>query len=83
MTDSEIIWKFLTYEYTNNDTAIYLYVHGNIKTPQTSLSHVLNTAKQVFYPAMPEYIILSVVKAFLEDKKNKYIKGEIKLKPLY
>jgi hypothetical protein len=42
---------------------------------------VLST--QIFCPPLSEFFVLEIVKNFLEDKKNLYKKGLIKVKSFY
>lgn len=83
MEDSVIIWKFLTREYTNDHPVVYLYVCGNVRSPKTAIDKAMSLLKEIFYPAMSEHLIKTVMTAFLEQKKKQYMKGEIIVKPLY
>jgi len=83
MSDSEIIWKFLEREFLDEHPAIYLYCCGNVRSPKTAIDKLEVITKKIFYPAMSIYLIKSVIKGFLENKKKLYIKGLIKIKPLY
>jgi Sec-independent protein secretion pathway component TatC len=83
MSDSEIIWKFLEREFPNEHPAIYLYCCGNVKSPFTAIEKLMTISLLIFYPIMAEQYIKTVVKGFLENKKKLYLKGLIKVKPLY
>lgn len=83
MEDSVIIWKFLTREYTNDHPVVYLYVCGNVRSPKTAIDKAMILLKLIFYPAMTEQLIKTVLIAFLDNKKKLYMKGEITVKPLY
>jgi hypothetical protein len=83
MSDSEIIWKFLDREYLDDNPVIYLYCCGNVRSPKTAIDKVSRFTEKIFYPAMTEQLIKTVIIAFLENKKKLYIKGLIKIKPIY
>lgn len=83
MTDSIIIWKFLNSEFPDDHQAIYLYVCGNVRSPQTAIDQIMRITRKVFCPAISEEYVKMVVKGFLDRKKRSYINGEIKVKPLY
>ena len=81
MSDSEIIWKFLTSEYLDDHVVVYLYCSGNIITSKTSIDHAFNFLKQIFCPAIPESLVKSTVTAYLNYKKKQYNNAEINIKP--
>ena len=83
MEDSIIIWNFLTREYPDTHQVIYLYVCGNVRSPNTAISQIKKITDKVFLPAMTEHYIQIVIKGFLEFKKSQYLKGEIQVKPIY
>jgi hypothetical protein len=83
MSDSEIIWKFLSREYQDDHVAIYLYCSGNVRIPKTAIDRVLNFTKQIFCPAMSELLVKYTIIAYLDNKKRQYKRAEIKIKPLY
>lgn len=83
MSDSEIIWKFLQREYDDSHPVVYLYVMGQAGSRQTAINKIMNLTKIIFCPFIDENYVLVVVKAFLNDKKLKYKKGEIKVKSIY
>lgn len=83
MSDSEIIWKFLDREYLNDNPVIYLYCCGNVRSPKTAITKMAELTNKIFCPAMTEQLIQTVIVGFLENKKKLYMKGIIKIKPLY
>ena len=83
MQDSTIIWKFLNREYDNDHPVVYLYACGNVRSPKTAVDRIMGLTRKIFYPAMTEQLIKTVVIAFLDNKKKLYMKGEIKIKSLY
>jgi len=83
MSDSEIIWKFLTHEYLDDSLVIYLYICGNTRTTQSSINSVLETTQSVFNDTIKKPIQLSAIKAFLIYKKKQYDKGLVKVKAPY
>ena len=83
MQDSTIIWNFLTREYSDEHPVIYLYACGQVRSKTTAIQKVMELVKPIFYPAMDEVLLKTVVTAFFEFKRKQYMKGEIKVKPLY
>ena len=83
MTDSELILKFLNREYGNDNTIIYLYVCGNVRSAQRAKDQLFNFMNNIFFPAIPEIEIRKVIQEFLEINKMRYLKGEIAVKPFY
>ena len=83
MSDSEIIWKFLTREYQDDHVVVYLYCCGNVRSPKTAIDRVSEFCNQIFCPAIPEWLIKHTIKAYLEHKKKQYQRAEIKIKPIY
>jgi hypothetical protein len=83
MTDSTIIWKFLTYEYPDDHPVVYLYVCGNVRSPKTAIDKSMLLLREIFAPAMSEHTIKTVLIAYLDRKKKQYLKGEIRVKALY
>ena len=37
MTDSAMIWKFLSREFPDDHPVIYMYVCGNVRSPKTAI----------------------------------------------
>jgi hypothetical protein len=83
MTDSIIIWNFLTKEYQNDSPVVFLYVCGNVRSPKTAIDRATDLVTQIFHPTIPEYIIRATIKGFFEMKKKQYMRGEFKPKPIY
>jgi hypothetical protein len=83
MSDSEIIWKFLEREFLDEHPVIYIYCKGNKRSSTTAITKISDITNPIFYPAMSDFLIRTVIKGFLENKKKQYIKGLIKIKPLY
>lgn len=83
MSDSEIIWKFLSREFPNDHPAIYIYVCGKTRSETTASNKLLEHTKPIFYPPMSEQIIKSTIKGYLNWKKKQYVNGEIKVKSVY
>jgi hypothetical protein len=83
MTDSEIIWSFLTRHVPNEHTSIYLYCCGNVRSPNTAKEELFNSFKQVFHNAMPEYLVKATIEGFLENKKRLYKSHQITIRPFY
>ena len=83
MSDTELICKFLTREYQDEHPIIFIYVRGSDRSKKTAVERALENAKQVFFPAIPDYVIKASVKKFLEKKQKLYKEGLISIKPLY
>lgn len=83
MTDSELIWKFLSGEFQDTHPVVYLYACGNIHSPKTAIDKAMGITKKIFNPCITDPYLLSVIKGYLDHKKKQYIKGEIKIIPLY
>lgn len=83
MSDSEIIWKYLDREYPNEHLVVYLYVCGNVRSNKRAFTTVVDAINVIFYPAMNDAIIKATVEGFLENKRKRYQKGEIKVKSIY
>lgn len=83
MTDSELIWKFLVREYTDEHPVIYLYVSNHPRSSQNAIDKVVSFTKEIFWPVYPDTLIKPVVKRYLDYKKEQYMRGEISVKPIY
>lgn len=83
MEDSTIIWKFLAREYPDSHQAVYLYVCGTVRSPKTGIYQIMSLTKKVFGPSMNDHFIRTVIIGYLDYKKKQYLKGEIKVKPIY
>jgi hypothetical protein len=83
MSDSRIIWKFLSREFTDDSPVIYLYVCGNTRSPVTAVDNAMKILTPIFCPVLSENFVKSVLIGFLDRKKEDYKKGLIKVKPLY
>ena len=75
MSDSEIIWKFLAREYQDDHVVVYLYCCGNVRSPKTAAERVFEFTKQIFCPAIPEWLVKSTITAYLDYKKKQYKNG--------
>lgn len=83
MQDSIFIWNFLTREYPDNHPVIYLYSRETLRSPVTAIRNVMEASEQIFCPPITKDYLLTVVKGFLEMKKKQYLRGEIKINPIY
>jgi hypothetical protein len=83
MTDSEILWKFISREFPDDHMVIYLYVCGNIRSPVTAIDKAMNLLEKIFCPPYDPNYVKTILKGFLERKKDQYKKGLVKVKPLY
>ena len=83
MQDSNIIWNFIAREYGDDHPIIYLYACGNVRSPKTATDKAMDLLRKIFYPAMSEHLIKTVLIAYLDFKKKQYLNGEIKIKSIY
>lgn len=83
MKDSNLILKFLIKEYPNDSIAIYLYCCGNVISQSNAINKITETTKEIFTPFIEEQYIKSIIKSFLEFKKNEYKLGYFSVKPIY
>ena len=83
MSDSIIIWNFLQREFPDDHPAIYIYVCGQKRSEITAIDKLMFLSKQIFCPPLSEPFVLSVVKSYLERKKQAYKNGQIKVKSFY
>jgi hypothetical protein len=83
MTDSSIIWKFLSREFPDDHVVIYLYVCGNVRSPQNAMDKAMLITEKIFCPPLDVIFVKTVLKGFLDMKKEQYKKALIKVKPIY
>lgn len=83
MTDSEIIWKYLSFEILDSHLCVYLYVCGNVRSPKIAIDKIVSLVKPIFSQAIHEDVILSTINDYLENKKRQYLAGEIKVVSIY
>jgi len=83
MTDSKIIWKYLSREIQDSHLVVYLYCCGNVRSPKIAIDKITKLIKPIFSQAIDEDVILAVVKDYLENKKRQYLAGEIKVVSIY
>lgn len=83
MSDSEIIWKFLSKEFTDEHPIIYLFVTNKPRSSKNALDKAVNETKLIFGDVYPDSLIKPVVGRFLESKKKDYMCGKIQVKPIY
>jgi DNA-dependent RNA polymerase auxiliary subunit epsilon len=83
MTDSKIIWRFLNSELTNDHPAVYLYACGQKRSQITAVEQALKIVNEIFCPPYTVEFLKTLVKAFLEYKKEEYINNKIQVTPIY
>jgi hypothetical protein len=83
MTDSEIIWKFLTRELNDSHPALYLYCLGDNSQKTKAINTQIDLCIKVFSLLIKRTMISTVVKAFLEYKLGEYKKGNVKITSRY
>jgi hypothetical protein len=79
MTESEIIWKFLSRELNDSHPALYLYCIGNNSQKTNAINTQIDLCIKVFSVMVQRTLISTVVKAFLEYKLSEYKKGNLKI----
>jgi hypothetical protein len=83
MSESTIIWKFLSREFPDNHSVVFLHVCGNIRSQQNAMDKALKICLPIFTPPMTEQYVKTVIKGFLDMKKKQYLRGEIRVNPIY
>lgn len=82
-TQTELILKFLNREFKDDHPSIFIYCRGyQVRSKDTSKRNILKYIKVIFQP-MSDSDLLEVIEEFLNDKREKYKKGLIKIKSLY
>lgn len=82
-TDRELIIKCLNREFKDNHPAVYLYVHGHVRTKNTAIFNLMKYARIVFYNCFDDNYLEKHIVEFLNYKKEQYENNEIKVKPFY
>lgn len=82
MSDSIIIWKYLTRAYPDSHQAIYQYCNS-ISNRKIAIDILINDVKKVFGSAITESYIRQTVIGFLANKKKEYMLGNITITPIY
>lgn len=83
MTDTTIIWRYLNRVIMDDHPSIYIYCTSYaIRSRETAFNNIMRLTKNVFTP-LPDSLIISTIKQFLEFKRKAYLKGEVRVKPLY
>ena len=83
MSESELVWKFLSRRYHNQHPIIGCYINGNSETKLYTTRLILDSTKEVFYPAFNEANLLVTIKAYLEFKSKQHQLNEFKINELY
>jgi hypothetical protein len=83
MSDSNIIWKFLQRQFPDDHPVIYIYVCGQKRSEITAIDKMMSLSKQIFCPTISENFVNTIVKSYLDRKKNDYKLGKIKVKSIY
>ena len=83
MTDSAMIWKFFSREFPDDHPVIYMYVCGNVRSPKTAIDKAMIISELIFCPTFEVSFVKTILKGFLDMKKDQYTKALIKVKPLY
>lgn len=84
MTDTTIIWRYLNLFIDDSHPSIYVYCTSYAaRSRETAIIKLMGTTKDIFIPPLTEDLIKDVVKQFLEGKRRAYLKGNIKVTPLY
>lgn len=83
MTDTDIIWKYLTRTIGDNHIAIYSYSRGTARSRLVIIDMIFKNLEIIFCPSIGELITRNTIQRYLESKKEAYSKGELKLTSLY
>jgi hypothetical protein len=83
MSDSEIIWYFLTTELYDEHPIVYIYCAGQQRSKTTAIEKAMKTLLPIFNPPYEPYFIKQILVAYLDYKKRQYSRAEISLKSIY
>jgi hypothetical protein len=83
MSDTIIVYNFLSREFPDNHPVIYIYICGQKASEILAIDKIMSLTKNIFCPPFSEIFILDIVKLFLNDKKQAYNKGLINVKSFY
>jgi hypothetical protein len=83
MSDTRIIYRFLTNEFPNDHPVVYLYVCGQERSQTAATNKGLALLKDVFSPPYSLVYLKELLIEYLDIKKEEYKKGVIQVKPLY
>jgi hypothetical protein len=83
MSDSEIIWKFLTKEFKDDHPVIYLFVTNHPRSSKNAMDKAINETKLILGDVYPDSLIKPVVERFLTFKRKEYMCGKLQIKPIY
>jgi len=83
MSDSEIIWKFLVKELTDDHPLIYLYTTNRPISSKNALNKAIDLTKLIFCDVYPDSLIKPIVGRYLDYKRKEYVRGKLCVKPIY
>lgn len=83
MSDTRIIYNFLTNEFQNDHPVVYLYVCGQERSQTAAVNKGLALLKDIFCPPYTVVYLKELLVEYLDIKKEDYKSGKIHVKPLY
>lgn len=83
MSDSILVWNFLTREFTNDHPVIYLHCCGSVRSSANAMDKALALTEPIFCPPLKLIFVKTIIKAFLDMKKKQYLSSEITIKSIY
>lgn len=83
MSDSILVWNFLTREFTDDHPVIYLHCCGSVRSSANAMDKALVITEQIFCPPLELSFVKTIIKSFLEMKKKQYLRAEITIKSIY
>lgn len=83
MSDSEIIWKYLTRSFPDQHHIIYIYCCGQQMSRENAVKRIFDDVYPIFGNVLSDSLIKTTVKGFLEYKKKQYLNAEIKVQSIY
>ena len=83
MTESQIIWKYLSRLLPDDHHVIYIYCCGLKNNKQNIKKIIFDSIYPIFGNAIPNKLINSTILKYLNFKNTQYINGEITLKSIY
>jgi len=84
MTDETLIWNYLTLNVDDKHPSVFVYCTSYApRSRENALKRVVEPTISVLSPPINKKLIEKVSEVFLQDKRVRYLKGEISVLPLY
>ena len=83
MRDFEIVYNFLDISLPDNHPYIYQYIINDHISEENIVNKILKLCDFLFMPPYDINFMINVIEYFLNNKKNQYLLGKIKINPIY